>query len=135
MEISETHLCCCIAAYQCRDQTVHRKEIISDFCSRYLFWLAGTKCITLWSVRLPFYWVNHSFLLCNDLPQRFEAFPHFFRTRVSFLLAQFNRLQHKIFVKKPSLKISFQEYRLKIKTSFGFFCLPEVVIFVCDKQF
>ena len=43
---------------------------------------------------LPFYWVNHCFLLCNGLPQWFEAFPHFW-TRVSFLLAQF-RLQHKI---------------------------------------
>ena len=90
------------------------------------FWLASTKCTSIWSVRLSFYWVNHSFLLCNGLPQRFEAFPHFFLTRVSFLLAQF-RLQHKIFVKKPSLEISFQEHRLEIKTSFGFFCPPEVV--------
>ena len=35
------------------------------------------------------------------------------------------------FVKKPSLEISFQVYWLEIKTSFVFFCLPEVINLQC----
>ena len=87
------HLCLTVPRSNCWSKGDHLTLLLLWF-----FLLPGTKCIIIWSTCLPFYWVKYSFLLCSDLTRRFEAFPHLFRTRVSWLLAQF-RQQHRIFLK------------------------------------
>ena len=106
------------------------------------FWLFSEDCnvillLTRSEARANrFIEVYSSLLVCNGLPRRLEAFPHFVNIpNKGFIL--FGTFTEQIFVKRPSLEISFPSIDLRLKQALAFFRPLEVVyitpeIFVCD---